>query len=119
MSKFTKIVSKTYMFDGDQIMVNFSRLSRADALKITPYIKTDENGKTKMTFSDSLQMAEVGCEILSRNIHDAVGLTIGGVVQTKEQFIELLKETYFFNLLSSLINDLIEASFINEAVEKK
>lgn len=113
MGNFTKAFTRTYEFDGDNISVEFTRLKRKDAMTLAPYI-TDGGEDVKVAFKDQLEFLNAASEILPTCIVKFRGLTIEGqlISELHEDFKLIFSEIYFMELLSDMLGDLMEASFL-------
>lgn len=115
MSKFTKNFTVTKEFDGDTVIVNMSRMKRKDALKLAPYMnKITDGDTTKLTFEDNMQMVDAAANLLPKYVNSITGLYIDETEVTKdsELFTDMLEEVYFMELVSELIGDLVQNSFL-------
>ncbi|MCK5609649.1 hypothetical protein KAR91_47690 [Candidatus Pacearchaeota archaeon] len=129
MSKFTKQITKTYEFEGDNVVVKMKRLKRKDAIKLAPFMtEPDEDGKVKMKFEESLNFMEESCKVLMKYVTSFTGLTdnedkdlVEGepVYMTAKEVLGEDGSTYFMNLISLMISDLMQASFAGGDKEKK
>ncbi len=54
MSKYTSKVTYKTEFEGDKIKASLSRLKRKDFLKMLPFMKADEDGKSTMTKEEEI-----------------------------------------------------------------
>ena len=124
MGNFTRQITKTYSFDGDQISIVFRRLKRHEALQLAPFFK-EENGETVMTFKDQLEMSNAVCDLLPDVILFLDGLVIDGVNvnyqsgQESEGFEDFVSNAYFLPLHTELMTDILDSSFVKETDEKK
>lgn len=124
MGNFTKSVTNTYSFDGDQIQVTFRRLKRHEALQLTPYF-SQEDGDTTMTFKDQMEMSSAVCDLFPDIILSLSGLYIDGkeVVYKKgdkdTDFDEFVSNAYFLTVHTELMTDILNDSFVKESEEKK
>ena len=120
MSKFTKQVKKEYTFEDDIVKVSMSRLKRKDAIKLAPFMtEPDESGNVMMKFEDSLIFADKACEILSKYVTSFEGLKEDdGTPLTVEDIFGEDGSTYFMELVSSMMSDLMEASFAGGSEKK-
>ena len=115
MSKFTKNFTVIKEFDGDTITVNMSRMKRKDAMKLAPFMnKAADSDVATMTFEDNMQMVDAAADLLPKYINSITGLVIDGVEVTKdsELFKTMLEEIYFLELVSELISELVQNSFL-------
>lgn len=121
MSKFTKQIKKTYEFEGDTIQVSMKRLKRKDAIKLAPFISSgDEDGKVSMSFEDSLVFADKSSSILNKYVTDFTGLKEedGTPLEVSDIFGDD-GEVYFIGLISEMMADLMEASFVGDSEKEK
>lgn len=121
MSKFTKHFKRSFPFDGDTVEVTMTRLKRKDAIKLAPFMtEPDENGKVTMALEDSMKFADVASAVIMKNIitftglndEDGIGLNVDDVFGEEA-------EAYFMPLVSEIISDLMDASFVGTEDEKK
>ncbi len=122
MSKFTKQIKRSYSFQDDTVLVSMKRLKRKDAIKLAPFMsEPDEDGKVKMSFESSLNFADKACEVLSKYTTSFEGLKEED--GTPLEVVDIFGEdgsTYFMELISEMMADLMEASFVGgEDTEKK
>ena len=121
MSKFTKQIKRTYTFEDDTVQVSMKRLKRKHAIKLAPFMaEPDENGLVKMTFADSMEFADKACEVLSDYVTSFEGLKEedGTPIELSDVFGED-GATYFMDLVSNMMSDLMEASFIGGKEKEK
>jgi len=122
MSKFTKSITRTFQFQGNEVMIVMDRMKRKDAMKLMPYIgepTKDENGETvvKMKFQDQMQMLDACGDMLPKYIKRINGLLdADGNEIDKDTFCD---ESYFMELQGEAIQELMNASFMASADEKK
>lgn len=127
MGNFTKDFTKVYEFDGDTVSVTMSRLLRKDAMKLTPYVHTDENGNTVMSMDDQMEMLNLVTELFPIYITKLSGLVVEGeelIIEDRKSNNELLyglflEQVYFLNLHSMIVADLMSESFVSSDDEKK
>ncbi len=121
MGNFTKSVHFELEFDGDHITMDMQRGSRDDMLALEPYMmgdKTkDENGKLVMTFADVLKMEAICEPILSERITNFNGCKDSD--GNKIELVDIMKENYYINLVSLIMNKFMEISFLKEDEVKK
>ena len=122
MSKFTKQIKRVYIFEDDTVSVSMKRLKRKDAIKLAPFMsEPDKDGKVTMAFEDSLKFADKACEVLLKYTTNFEGLKEedGTPLKIADIFGEE-GSTYFMGLISEMMADLMEASFVGgEEDEKK
>lgn len=126
MGNFTLNIKKEYEFDGDKITVTMKRLSRVNALTITPHIEKASKGRSdgdtvSMSSSDTMEYMEAAGSILRDSVVDISGLYIEGVEvkQGTDKFFTVLDSVYFLNLIMMITNDLVAESFLKVEDEKK
>lgn len=123
MSSYTKRIAKKFEFDGDTVEVVMSRLKRKDALKLSPYMREeDESGEVKLTLDEKFNMMDVGAYLVQKNVINLRGLFIegeelvkmGNSITNEELWETVFSDVYFINLLSDLLNFLTEKSFMSK-----
>lgn len=122
MSNFTKSIKKEYKFDGDTITVTMNRLKRKAALKLTPYMKYDDDGELRMTFQDRMQFMDIGADVLRKHVTSFTGMCIENVdvnIADEETMDSIFEESYFMSLLSDMLSDLMSESFMSGTDEGK
>jgi len=120
MSKFTKQIKRVYQFEDDTVSVSMKRLKRKDAIKLAPFMsEPDENGQVSMAFEDSLKFADKACEVLLKytTVFEGLKEEDGTPIPLEDVFGEE-GETYFMELTSNMMSDLMEASFVGEKEKK-
>lgn len=121
MSKFTKSITRTYDFEDDTVTVTMNRLKRKHALKLIPHIgEPDEDGRVVMNLDESMEFMDLAAGMLTQYITSMVGLVDdeGAQISVDDAFGEEA-ESYFIQLASDIMSDLMEASFIKPKDEKK
>ncbi len=121
MSKFTKSITRTYQFEGDTVVVVMDRLKRKHALKLIPYMsEPDEDGKVIMKLDESMDFMDVASDILAKHVTSITGLLDGnGEIVPINAVIGEDGTSYFIELSTEIMADLMEASFMKQKDEKK
>ena len=127
MSGFTKEAKKTYQFDGDEVEVVYSNLTRGDMMKLSPLLpklKKDKNGDPakdkdgnvivddEFGAEESLKMMEVGGDVMLLRIKSMSGLidSDGKKIPIKT----MLSEMYFKDLASEILKDMMGSIQVKE-----
>jgi hypothetical protein len=116
VSNFTPLVLKEYDFDGDHIVIQFSRLKVKDLLTIVPSfseiveLNVDESNATELLTkaSDVFASLETFSELIIDYVKSVDGLTdsVGNDIG-----IEIIvSESYFLKLYVKLLVDMISES---------
>ncbi len=118
MSNFLPLVKKEYEFEGDTIATEFSRLTRAQMLSVSPYIPEVKNGKAAAQSSeDSMRFMDKAIDALKENMKVFTGLKDGdGNVL---EFAAVADQSYFTTLLAQIAGDLMSESMVKEKKLKK
>ena len=119
MSGFTKEAEKTYQFDGDEVVVKYSNLSRGDMMVLAPVLPkttTSDDGEQVVSgtvdLSQSMEMMDVAAGIMKNRIKSMAGLNDSdGNNITKDV---MLNEVYFVGLASDILADMMNSSFLKE-----
>ena len=126
MGNFTLNIKKEYSFDGDNIVVVMRRLSRVNALLITPHINKIasadvEGDNATMAPETAMEYMEAAGKVLRESIVSIEGMFIEGKqVKANDQLFEtVLDSIYFLNFIMDVTNDLVSESFMRESDEKK
>ena len=131
MSGFTKEAKKTYQFDGDDVEVVYSNLTRGDMMKLSPLLpklKKDKNGDPakdkdgnvivddEFGAEESLKMMEVGGDVMLLRIKSMSGLidSDGKKIPIKT----MLSEMYFKDLASEILKDMMGSIQVKEEAVK-
>lgn len=119
MSKFTKQFTKQYDFDGDTVTIVMNRMKRKAALKLAPMGEFFSADDKELDFGASLEFMDVACKMLMDYVVSLEGLTNEeGIKITKEDVFGEEAETYFMELVSMAMNDLMSESFAGNKAKK-
>lgn len=126
MGNFTLTIKKYYKFDGDHITVVMRRLSRVNALLITPHINKIasadvEGDNATMAPETAMEYMEAAGKVLRESIVSIDGMFIEGQeVKPDNKLLDtVLDSIYFLNFIMDVTNDLVSESFMRESDEKK
>lgn len=121
MGSYTRSVTKFYDFDCDKITVNFKRLLRSDAMELSPYMQTKEDGSVTMSMQTQFEFADVAAKVLKKAINTFSGLTIDGkeVTEKSDEYNSVFEDVYFMSLLMQIMGDVMSCSFMAGDTEKK
>lgn len=121
MGTYTRSVTKFYDFDGDKITVNFKRLLRSDAMELSPYMQTKEDGTVTMSMQTQFEFSNVAAKVLKKCILSFSGLMIDGkeVTEKSEDYDAVFDDVYFMSLLMQIMGDVMSCSFMAGDTEKK
>lgn len=122
MGNFTREFTTLYHFDGDTISVTMRRLKRPEAMALAPFIDLESG---EISFEDSMQMMDKVSELLPNVIVEFSGLIVEGeeVIYSQgddqKKLSFLFEEMYFMDLLTRIMTELINSSFLSEDDKKK
>jgi hypothetical protein len=121
MGSYTRSVTKFYDFDGDKVTVNFRRLLRSEAMELSPYMQTKDDGSVTMTMQTQFEFADVAAKVLKKVINTFSGLTIDGkeITEKSEEYASVFDDVYFMSLLMQIMGDVMSCSFVVGDTEKK
>lgn len=111
---FTKEFTVTTTFEDQEYVAVMTRLKRKTAIKLTPFMgEADKNGDVKLTFEDQMKMLDVAGDMIPGHI---VSLTRDGesISKDSEEFTNIIEETYYIQLLSELVGELVQNSFVTD-----
>lgn len=118
MSKFTPSITRTYEYEGDTVTIVMNRLKRKDAVKMMPFFgEPDENGNYKMSVQQQMVLLDNCADIIRKNVVSITGMSFDEAVN--DVIAVVFDEAYFLELLSDILNDMIEASFTKAEHVKK
>jgi len=121
MSNFTPLVSKEYEFDGDKVVVSFTRLRRKDMLKVLPAFKKIQDSNQV----EGEPMTEGFAEGINDILNDVAELIpnyvkeFTGLYDTDSTPITIetvVNELYFAKLSGMIVTDLIKESGVSGEV---
>lgn len=117
MSNFTPLVEKTYEFDGDTVLVKFSRLRRKDMIKILPAFAKVREAQEEQ--AEDEPMSEAFAEGVNDVLNDVAELIPGyvksfnGLKDSAGGAIDIdtvVSEMYFSRLSGMIVMDMIKES---------
>lgn len=122
MGKFTKSITRSYQFDGDEITIVINRMNRKDAMKLVPYVgQPDEEGNVKMEFEDQMKMIDVVADFMPKYVTSIAGLPdaeTNSQLSTEQAKERIFEESYYIGLIGEIVGDWTEASFMFETKAK-
>lgn len=113
MSRFTPLVKKQYTFQGDNVTVTFSRLTRKHVIELMPLINSLKGGD-KDAENETLNKI---FDTVPKYVKDIKGLldTDGNPIEVETIFSEM----YFANLITEISLDVINESMPTEGADSK
>ena len=111
MSKFIPTRTKTFEFDGDEVVVSYTTLKRKHLLILAPYLS-----EGKGTFKDQVEFVDAASEILNDVVTSFTGLTYDD--GTAIDLNTAITEAYFSNLMAEIISIIIQDSMVQESEAK-
>lgn len=119
MGRFTKNFSHGFKFDGDDIVVEFTRLNRKQTMDIAPAM-------SNMSGEENFEKNTAALYDVARKVIGNMQSIKGWMVDNEEitivhpKFDEyFFEEIYFIKLVSTIVSVLIDKSMMNEDDEKK
>ena len=118
MSSYTKSIKCEFEFEGDKVNITMGRMNRKDAMSLMPFFgDPGPDGKIAMNFTSQMEMLDAASDLLPKYIKSMTGLKDedGEDISIKT----ICEEAYFLNLISEIIAELVDASFLTEKKVKK
>lgn len=95
-------------FDGDKVVVTVTRLLTEDMQMLRKY---QVDGVFK--FTDTLELCSIAAKLFPKYVVGVTGLLKADKTEmTREEFLAVVQEFYFVNLVASIFNKLISASIV-------
>jgi len=113
MSNFTPLVKQEFEFQGDSIKVTYSRLKRADMLKVLPLMKALEGDDTNQEVIN--EILELLIETIPSYVKSFSGLTDAEGNDVKIETV--VDEFYFLPLAAQIALRMIKDSSATEGNE--
>lgn len=110
MSGFTPLVKKTYVFEGDDIEIQFKRLKRKHMIKMFEPVQQYSN---KVDAGEDVSTETISLLNIMMDFGEEYIVVLQGLKDTEGNDIskaELFNETYFLEIASEVMMDILEAS---------